>query len=57
MSCSILGSEDHITISDHNPVVLQLSEELMSPVGIDLVQSSAKREDARLMTSGRANSR
>ena len=27
----------------------------MSPEGIDLVQSSAKREDARLSSSGRIN--
>jgi hypothetical protein len=34
-----------------------LEDVMVSPEGIDLVQSSAKREDARLMTSGRANSR
>jgi hypothetical protein len=34
-----------------------LGVELVSPVGIDLVQPSAKCEGARLMTSGRADSR
>ena len=34
-----------------------LANFVVSPLGVDLVQSSAKREDARLPSSGRANSR
>lgn len=34
---------------------LNVMSEVVSPDGIDLVQSSAKHEDARLSSSGRAN--